>query len=170
MKSKKGTNLISIYWFLVLGIIVAGVIIMTNVFYSSPYDVRALESELLANHIANCISPGGEMHHLLVIQGRVFPAFGERFEKNCNLNFAGKEELKVEEFYVSVEGYIDNSKTSAFNFSAGNKNWKTDCESEDNFKKLAVCFERTYYSYDKTGKSWKIKVLSAVAKVQDNIK
>lgn len=170
MKSKKGVSLISLYWFLVLGIIVAGVIIMTNAFYSAPYDVRNLESELLANHVANCISPKGEMNGLLIIGGRFFPAFKERFENNCKLNFAGKEEWTTEEFYVYVEGYSTNPKIPDFNLSVGNKNWKVDCDSKESFKKLPVCFERVYYSHDSVGKVWKIKIISAVAKVKENVK
>jgi len=170
MKSKKAENLISIYWFLILGIIVGGVLIMTNAFYSAPYDVRPLESELLANHVANCLSPGGEMHHLLVIQGRLFPGFIENFEDNCNLNLDGRKDWNVKEYYVSVEGFESSSKSSAFNVSTGNLNWKADCESEENFKKLPVCFERTYYSYDDSGRAWKLKVITAVAKIKENVK
>lgn len=171
MKFKKGNSLISLYWFFILGIIVGGVLIMTNAFYSAPYDVRNMEAELLGNHVANCISPEGKMHHLLIIGGRFFPAFKEDFEGKCKLNFAGFEDWDIEEYYVHVEIFKGAAKIPSYNLSAGNKNWEIDCEAEGvKFNKLPVCFNKTYYSYDNQSTLWRIELLSAVSKVQENVK
>ena len=52
-------KLMSVYWFVILFLVAGGVYSMVNVFYGHPYDVREVESNLLSQKIADCVSYGG---------------------------------------------------------------------------------------------------------------
>ena len=55
LEYKKG-NILSVWWFAILIIVGTGVVLSTALFYSSYVDVKAIESEILANRIYDCIN------------------------------------------------------------------------------------------------------------------
>ena len=61
MKNKKGDKIISVYWFAILFIVAAAVVYMAALFYGAPYDARGIESDILTNQIADCLSQGGSL-------------------------------------------------------------------------------------------------------------
>ena len=62
LNSKTGADkVLSIYWFAILFIISIGIFSMVYVFYKTPFDVRGIESEILASKVAECISQQGRL-------------------------------------------------------------------------------------------------------------
>ncbi len=61
-QNKNGADkILSIYWFAILFIIATGIFAMVYVFYKTPFDVRGIESEILASRIAECVSQQGKI-------------------------------------------------------------------------------------------------------------
>jgi N-acetyl-anhydromuramyl-L-alanine amidase AmpD len=83
MKNKRGGKIISVYWFAILFIVAAAIVYMAALFYGAPYDARDIESEILTNHIADCLSQGGYLKEN-VLGGNL----ENNFLEECNLNFA----------------------------------------------------------------------------------
>lgn len=157
--SKQGAEkIMSVYWFIVLGIVAMGVFIMVYNFYNFPYDVREIEANIITNQIADCVSVGGRMTN-------VFSNSTKTLVEACNLNFETKEWEEIQ-YYVSLE--IPN----LYLFSEGNSNLISNCgiESEVEDKNLAKCVERSFYSLAPTGESVEIKILSIVRKTEKNVR
>ena len=57
--NKRGDKVLSIYWFAILFIVAGAIVYMASNFYSTPFDVRAVESTALSDQIANCVTSGG---------------------------------------------------------------------------------------------------------------
>jgi hypothetical protein len=172
MINKKGEKLLSLYWFLILTIIVVGVVIMVKTFYGNPYDVRTLEAEILNNHISNCISSGGRMNTLLIWPGtgQYQESFKDTFPDKCKIDLAGHNEFDPIEYYVEVNLYNKFEKKSFATFFNGNKNWIGDCQASNQYKNLAVCFNSTFYSSDNVGNLYRVEVLTIVHKIKENVK
>lgn len=172
IKNKKAEKLISVYWFLVLTIIAGGVVIMVNTFYNNPYDVRALEAEVLNNHISNCISYGGRMNPLLIwpTNGQYQESFKDSFVEKCKIDFVGHNDFDPIEYYIEVNLYTKFDKKPFANFFAGNKNWIGDCQANNEYKNLATCFNSTTYSADNVGNLYRIEILSVVHKIKENVR
>ncbi|MEJ2497249.1 MAG: hypothetical protein P8Y43_07230 [Sulfurovaceae bacterium] len=78
--NKKGTDkLLSMYWFLILFLVAGGIFAMVTVFYSSPYDVREIEAEILADKTLDCISYTGKLSSFVLNDSG---EFNEDFKKN----------------------------------------------------------------------------------------
>ncbi|MFZ1970767.1 MAG: N-acetylmuramoyl-L-alanine amidase [Candidatus Nanoarchaeia archaeon] len=80
---KKGADIVlSIYWFVILFIVAGAVVYMAYLFYGSPYDIRNIESKLLGDQIADCMTSKGYLNSLV---------FTSQFQNNltqfCHLNF-----------------------------------------------------------------------------------
>lgn len=171
MKNKKGSDkIISIYWFLILVIIAGGVIAMVHVFYSSPYDVREIEAEMLAMKVANCIELGGKMDKRLDGFESLRSEFRDNFRDNCNLNFDVKGEFEYEQYYVLVDFYkFPNLDESVFQISEGNTNWVADCEIESKKKKLVQCSNKEFLTSDERGNVYLIDILTIVRNTEKNV-
>ncbi len=173
-KNKKGSNkLISIYWFAILVIIAGGVVMMVNVFYSSPYDVREAEAEILSAKVADCLVKGGEINKLLTSPTGAFrESFKDNFMKFCSLNFDVEGEFERPEYYVEVGFYTEGDlEREKFKLIEGNLNWKKDCNFKDkNQEKLVKCVENDFYAVDSTQGVYLIKILSIVGKSDQNVK
>lgn len=170
---KKGSNkLISVYWFVILTLIAGGVIAMVSVFYSSPYDVREVEAEILALKVADCISPVGVLDPRLVSAGGWRPEFQDNFLSRCTLNFDPRGEFDFGQYYVGIEFYqLKNLKDPAFEVFGGNQNWVKDCEIEDiESKKLVKCVDKSFFSRDNSGGVYLVKILSIVRNTEKNVK
>ncbi len=174
MKNKKGGDkLISVYWFAILVIIAGGVVMMVNVFYSSPYDVREAEAEILATKVADCIYPGGKMNLLLTSPTGAFrESFKDNFMDLCSLNFDVEGEFERPDYYIEVKFYTEGDlDLQKFELIEGNLNWKEDCNlEEDSREKLAKCVEKEFYAADITNNIYLVKILSIVGKGDQNVK
>jgi hypothetical protein len=171
MINKKGDKLISIYWFVILVLVAGGIIAMVHVFYSSPYDVREIEAEILSNKVADCISFGGEMNSRLIsLQGVFKESFKDNFLQECSLNFDSNKEFEPPEYYVEVGFYPGAGPRESFSLMGGNKNYKQDCELEESLrKKLVQCSEREFFTLSPNGQIYLIKVLSIVRNTEKNV-
>lgn len=175
MRNKRGGDkLISVYWFAILVIIAGGIIMMVNVFYSSPYDVREAEAEILAAKIADCLVQGGEINKLLTSPTGTFrESFSDNFMDFCSLNFDVEGEFDRPEYYIEVGFYLDGDldRKQQFELIEGNLNWKADCNFEDKKQeKLVRCVEKDFYAVDSTQTIYLIKILSIVGKADQNVK
>ena len=174
MRNKKGADkLISVYWFAILVIIAGGVVMMVNVFYSSPYDVREVEAEILAAKVADCLVRGGEMNPLLTSPTGAFrESFSDNFMELCDLNFDVEGEFERPEYYIEVVFYIENDlDRKKFELIEGNLNWKEDCNFEDkSHEKLVKCVEKDFYAVNPVQGIYLVKILSIVGKQDQNVK
>jgi N-acetyl-anhydromuramyl-L-alanine amidase AmpD len=129
--NKKGDKMISVYWFVILFIVAAAVVYMVAIFYGAPKNVKEVESKLLANKVAECISQGGYLKNGIL--GNNY--FKNNLLKECNINFSVEDFSdwkEKEQYYLEVGIYKfnpslpDNIGEKVFNFSKGNINLKTD--------------------------------------------
>ncbi len=128
--NKRGSDkMISIYWFVILGLVAAGIFAMVYLFYSAPYDVREIEASILTNKVADCISNKGILNQdLFAGEGNFSNDFD--FISECNLIFDTEEkdwEGKTQYFFeVSFFG-VDDLGNPLFSKAEGNINWKEGC-------------------------------------------
>jgi hypothetical protein len=179
IREKKGADkYLSFYWFFILMLIALGVFIMSYNYYGAPYDIREVESELLANKLANCISNQGKINPDFLIEKNLNPALSDIFLEECKINFNvedGYSENSLPPYFFEIEFYrISNLSNPFLIISEGNLNFKGDCliNEDDNkkFRVLAKCTERRFYVVDDFSNQYLIKVLSSVKKNEKNIK
>lgn len=172
--NKKGSDkVISMYWFVIVIIVALGIFAMVYVFYSAPYDVRDVESEILSSKIVDCLSRNGNIDSYFISGKEV------NILDNCSLTFKVENEFewgKTEQYFFEIE-IIELSKqdpSTNILFSGGNTNWKEDCFIKDKkgkeYKKLVKCNEKRVYAVDGLSNQYLIKVLSGVGKSEKNIK
>jgi len=182
--NKKGTDkVLSVYWFTILFIVAAAIVYIVAVFYGNPYDVRDIESNILINKVADCLSEREYLNEKFFDEKGNFLSDGETFLKECNLNF-NVENFKnwneQSQHYIEINFYEFNSdlgigQKEFDSFVVGNVNLKGDCEMKGrNFPK---CAERSFYALKKTkdedvnpDKQIIVKILTAVRKTEKNAK
>jgi hypothetical protein len=161
--------LISIYWFAILILVAGGISAMVIIFYGAQYDVREVEATILANKIADCVSYKG------IINEEIFEEeYVSNSLKNCHLDFSVESGNNWEnnlQYYFKVEIFgIDDLKNSKVSFFEGNKNLVSSCEIEnENYNKLAKCFEERFYAVGEDNEQYLIKILSIVRKSEKNV-
>jgi hypothetical protein len=172
MYKKGGDKLVSIYWFVILTLIAGGVIGMVSIFYNSPYDVREVESEILAMKVADCVYPGGTLDVRLITGGAWREEFRDNFMERCRLNFDVKKEFDFEQYYVKVEFYdYQNFNQHLFEISVGNENWVNDCDLKNVEKeKLVKCSEKKFFAKDNSKNVYFVKILSIVRNTEKNVR
>ena len=170
---KKGSNkLISVYWFIILILVAGGIVMMANVFYSSPYDIRSTEANIISTKVANCIYFGGKMNPALIGVNGVFKQeFKDNFLSHCNLNFDSDISFTQKQYYTQADFYLfsEIQPQKSFELSAGNKNWIADCGIKTSKPKLPVCYNNSFLARGPTGKIYLIKTLSIVGNVDKNV-
>jgi len=174
--NKKGTDkILSIYWFAILVIVAGGIFGMVYNFYGSSYDVRGIESEILSEKIADCISTKGTIDADFLDKDKFDPQNEELFAQKCSFNFNVEDIYEDEaQYFYDVEFFtLDDTNNPQIYFSGGNLNWKNDCflkKGDEGYSKLAKCDERRFYSLAEDGTQYLIKILSAVGKSEKNVK
>lgn len=167
IKNKQGGDkIISVYWFVILFLVAAGVSYMVVSFYGKPYDIRGLEANALANRVTDCISSGGYLN-----EESLTPGFSSGLLEKCNLNFEVEDMYDWREqgqYFVEVEILEFNSQEKVSETSAGNVNLKDFCELPS--KNSPTCLKRSFYSLDKKGVQYQINLLSIVRKTEKNAK
>lgn len=164
--NKKGAEkIISVYWFTVLFIVAAAVVYMTATFYGEPYDVRKIEANILANHVADCLAEGGYLKENVLKED-----FKTNFLKNCGMTFDVEDYQgwNDDQYFVNVSIYNFKSESILTEILSGNINLKGYCNQEG--KTLPVCIEKSFYALNKEGNpEYKITILSVVSKIEKNI-
>jgi hypothetical protein len=172
IKNKRADKIISVYWFAILIIVAVGIFGMVYVFYGTPYDVREIEANILTNQIADCVSYAGRINDYLISGGKINQMTGESFLKMCHLNFTSSE-WEEEQYYSEVNFYnLSDLGNPVLNIQAGNKNWHADCAIQEDKKQenLPQCIQKSFYSLDSANNQYIIKILTAVGKLDKNVK
>ena len=165
-KNKRGAEkIISVYWFAILFIVAAGIVYMVSSFYGKPYDVRQIEVSLLADKAADCVSYAGFLREGVLTQG-----FKDGFLEICDITFEAEDSYSWtdgSEYFLQLNFYdFDTPLTSLFEVSAGNNNLKDFCNLKGSG--FPVCLERRFYTLDKDGKKYVVKINSIVKKIEKN--
>jgi hypothetical protein len=177
--NKKGSDkILTIYWFVVLTIIAGGIFAMVYIFYSTPYDVRGIESEIFAERIADCISRQGIIDQSF-FSGKELNRniTGSMFTRRCNINLNVEEgygSISQVQYFYRVEFYtLKNTTTPMYSIYDGNTNWESDCaikQDSKDYKRLAQCTEERFYALNKGGEQYLIRILSIIGKSAKNVK
>jgi len=160
---KAAEKILSVYWFLILVLVAGAIVVGVMLFYSSPFDVRAMEAELLSDKIVDCISDTGHLRQDVadaVLQKTLsdFDLIG-----NCNLNLEDSTFMN-DQYYVSLEVYhLDGQKIDGVDI--GRVDFVPVCNQEGEFPK---CVEKRVLLVN--GEEFIIKVLSGVRKTEKNVK
>jgi hypothetical protein len=166
MNNKGSEKIMSLYWFAILIIVAGGVFSMVSIFYGYPYDVREVETGILAEKVGTCISDQG------VLNEEIFnEEFQNNFLGNCNLNF--NTDSEIQEYFIGIEIFeIGDLENPVLDYSIGNSNWLADCVIEDSgkYERLAKCVEERFYSTGSEGKQYLVKINSIVGKIGENVK
>jgi hypothetical protein len=174
MKNSRGANkLLSIYWFFILVIVSGGIVLMVNSFYSTPYDVREVEAEILSKNVLNCFMTGGKISPNVMSNNGVFlESFQDHFNDICNLSFDVYSEFERPQYYVEVDFYdFGNLRDSRFLVAYGNNNWKSDCNFENSKEeKIAKCVQKEVFVQGVDSRLYLVKILTIVGKTEENVK
>ena len=132
MNKKGAEKLFSIWWFVILAIVGAGIIIGVFIYFSVSIDVRDAESVVLGGKIFDCLIDENEISE-------------EFFEKNFDLTekCGLSSELKNSNlFYINVSVYNSDRKSEKSIF-LGNNVFERECRVEKliKAKHYPVCFQ-----------------------------
>lgn len=148
--NKKG-NLMTVWWFGVLAIVGAGIVIGTVLFYSTSVDIRGVEAEILSNKIVSCLS-------LQKPEDINFIDNGFDIYKECKL----KKQLFEDgsKYFVSINLTLDGSEDKVYKF--GNNAIGADCKIGEKTiaKYFPVCITKTVLLHDKNGNEILASVLA----------
>ena len=168
-KNYKGAEkILSVYWFIILIIVSGGIFAMVYTFYHHPYDIREIESDIMVNKVSDCLAKDGKLKE------NFNENLKDNFLEKCSLNFYVEEIWnKEEQYYLQVNFYKFNElESSLLEISNGNKNLISGCKEQNDkeYKRLAKCVERSFYSLDENNDLFLIKILSIVRKTEKNVK
>lgn len=165
IKSRKG-DLMSIWWWVIMGVSGIFIIMCVLVINGSPIDVRKAEAEILANRIIDCLVVNGKL---------VDMPQNINIEEFCGFNFNEFIDGKVEksQYYVQLK-IKDLDGKEIKNIETFDSSYiKDSCELQKKTKlqkKLPRCVEKEIYSLMKDGKEVKILIFTGVNKGGKNAK
>jgi hypothetical protein len=157
MKNKKGTDkILSIYWFTILVISALAIVYMVAIFYGRPYDVRAIEGNLLLNKVSECLMNGSYLRADFQDQ-----EFKDHFLDECNLTFKTEDSFgwRDDQYYISLPG---------LGISAGNENLAFICSSDLNNNPF--CIEKTFYALSQNKSNFTLSLFVSVRKTEKNFR
>jgi|TARA_B100001971_G_scaffold201305_1_gene213881 hypothetical protein len=163
MNKKATDKILSIYWFIILFIVVAAIVYMVSVFYGEPYDVREIEANVMINNVADCITKNGKLKEDFKEE-----SFKQNFLEKCNLNFNTEKIYdweKQEQYWINISIYDFSTEKFSFEIPKGNVNLKEFCNKGNSVK----CVEREFYTLDKDNIQYTIKILSIIRKTEKNV-
>jgi hypothetical protein len=171
--NKRGEEkIISVYWFIILLLVATGIIIMVNIFYGSPYDIRIIEAEILSENIANCVEQGGKFNSDLFSETEVFKEeFRDNFLEHCAITFQTQYDFEEMEYYSEINiTEKRNPKNLLFQIIEGNPNFKSDCDLDSKkHQKLVQCVQKEFF-LKQNEKIYSIKMITMVRKTEQNVK
>ncbi|PIN94512.1 hypothetical protein COU53_03340 [Candidatus Pacearchaeota archaeon CG10_big_fil_rev_8_21_14_0_10_30_48] len=122
-----GEKVLSLWMFLVWGLIALAIVLAVFIFYGQEADIKILQSDILIDRLADCFIDQGQF----VDVGNVF--------EDCNLN---KEIFDKGNFYFKVS-FLEDS------ISGGNKDFEIQCglrktQDEKSSENFARCSQRSF--------------------------
>tara|TARA_Y100000310_G_scaffold303088_1_gene341087 strand:+ start:1766 stop:2245 length:480 start_codon:yes stop_codon:yes gene_type:complete len=157
LKNKKGADkIISVYWFVILFLVAGTIAYSVSIFYGDPYDVRVIETGILANNIADCLSENGKLKY------KIDDELRDTFLEKCNLNF--NTEYEEVQYYLEVEFQQLN-----FKIVKGNINLKAFSETSLPSKSIFKS-EKSFYVLSQENEELTVKITSIIRKTEKNVK
>ena len=117
MNKSGSEGVLSVWWFLVLAMVGAGIALGVFMFYSADLDVQKLESEVLANKVYDCLNNNGYLRSDIFLDD--FDIY-----KECAINEKMFNEVGSS-YYLEVN--VSNSGVSLFNSSSKVVSLKSEC-------------------------------------------
>ncbi len=173
-KNKTGAEkIMSVYWFVILVLVAGTIVYMVSVFYGNPYDVREIESNILANNIVSCLSENG------ILNSQINQ---DNFLKKCHLNLGNdKDEYYVEVKFYSfgnlkqpldfkiIKGNINLKKPLSLGIVEGNINLKSFFETSASSNSIFES-EKSFYVLNEKKEELIVKIISIIRKTEKNVK
>ena len=163
LRNKRGAEkLMSVYWFAILILVAGTIVYMVSVFYGNPYDVREIETNILINKAADCLSDKGKLRYQLTEE------LETNFLEKCHLNFGNEnEEL---EYYLEIEFYdFKTNNLLDFRIYEGNINLKNYIEDFPGSNSV-ISTSKSFYVLNDKDEELIVKVLSIIRKTDKNVK
>lgn len=159
-KSKKGT-LLSIWWFFVLAIVGAGIVIGALIFYGANTDVRKLEADILSDRVLNCVTNQGVVNPEF-ISGKL-----DIFSK-CGLF----KELIMDKgvYMIKVESIDDSGKIKEIYIFG--PDIEKDCAIKESILsayKYPYCSTKVLEFSESNGKLSKLKIITGSSYIKGNL-
>lgn len=154
MNKQGDEKLFSIWWYLIILFVAAGIVLGVLAVYSSDLDIRKGEAEILSERIANCLIKNSLLREDFLQSPSTFD-----FYSNCNL----KKEVFENGFNFYFEVEIEKLN---FQFSSLiSSELKTECEMAEAGifnKDFPVCVERqeSFYYFDEQKKEATLRILA----------
>lgn len=151
-KNKKaGEKLLTIWWFIVLGVIGGGIGIGVMIYFSATVNTNGVEAGILGERIMNCISENGYLKNN-VLNGS-FDIF-----KECNID----KRLFEKGSYLYFNVTIYNKDITLANFIAGDYSLERDCSIANKISAshFAKCDEKAETILNDKNEIIKIHVLT----------
>ena len=170
-KNKRADKVLSVFWFAILAIVAAGIFAMVYIYYGAPYDIRDIESKLLINKLADCVSYAGKIK-AGIVSGGEFNSNTENLLNDCHILLSSSEWDDIQ-YYLQIDFYkIEDLANPAYTVKEGNNKWLANCNIQETKEKerLAKCNEGKFYSLDDANNQYIIKILVAVRKAEKNVK
>ena len=147
LKGKKGgEKLLSIWWFLVLGIVGAGIVVGVLIFYSADVNVKQTEAEFLYNNIVECLTEEG-----FLIEG----INENNIYEKCKLS---RQIIEEEGFYFK----IDFSETNMQDIVKGDQSLEELCGLKGKHMPKCADKKESFFYYDKNEiKKIEVRVFTA---------
>lgn len=161
MNKRANEQVMSLYWFVILFIVAGAIVFMVVSFYGKPFDVRSVEANLLADHIANCVASGGEMNFELS------EINSENILELCEINLNVEEIYNWEDDQIYFKiGFIDYENNNIISeVEQGNSNFVEFCNLG---KTNPVCAEKTFFVLSDE-KEVLVKVFTGIRKTEKNV-
>lgn len=160
-------KVMSIWLFVIIFLVTAAVVYMVAIFYGKPFEIRNIETGLLTDKVADCVSYAGYLR-----DGVLTPDFQNNFLKTCGITFNVEDEFGWKnqgQYYLQVDIYnfgASSNSTPLLEADAGNPNLKSFCGLSGNG--LPYCLERDLYAISKDGEQYTVKINAIIGKAEKN--
>lgn len=150
--SKKASELMTFWWFLVLAIIGFAVIIGVLIFASNKIDARTIEADILASKIIDCMSGKGYLTDASLKAN--FDIYS-----SCSLN---QKTIESGNYFIKISIYDSSNKSIAEN-SYGNSAFEKDCligVSNINAPNYPKCVYKEFFAADAGNNKLKLNIIA----------
>lgn len=154
--NKRGEKLFSIWWFIIVAIVGLGIVTGVTYFYSSNFDVRSLEADVLSSKVIKCVAKPVGINPLIIEKEKDFNLYTE-----CGISQSvlenGKYFVKIE-----VKDFFDGSSVGEAK-KFGNSAFEKECEIKNKItaSNYPECSPKSVYVIDKDNNKYLVSVLAA---------
>jgi hypothetical protein len=152
MLNSKKSELLSLWWFVVLIFIGIGIVAGTFLFYSEKIDVRATQSEVIAAKILGCISQAG------VLDSKIFKSDFDIFSF-CSID--KKTFLNSGSYVLRILIKPEDSSKNLIQILGGNNGLVANCALGNSLqaKNYPRCIEKKLDFVDSQGNFFEVNIL-----------